>query len=598
MDQVPHPSWLRAPDFQIIYANEAYASAVGAPSRIAAVVRQSELGHGSLDPDGRSLARRTQRTGVEQTESATVVVGGTRRLFQFSETLLDTGWIAGRAQDMSAIDALQSDLMTHMEAHQEVLEQLRAGVAVFDGSRRLRFVNRAYAELWGLDYDWLNGNPLLTEILEVLRQKRRLPEVTDFAEFRRRMERRFQTLLEPEEQLVHLPDSRCFREVTAPHPLGGLLFVLEDVTDRLALETSYNSLIAVQRGVLDQLADGVAAFGTDGRVAVFNPALLRLLGFAEGQLDTGVHVGDLLDRLAPMIADADAWRTFRDSAAYAVTGQQPIRHRLFLTDGRALDIAFAPLSDGTVLMSARDITDTYNVERVLLERNAALEEANRLKTDFLANASYELRTPLTTISGFAELLQSQLSGPLNAVQHDYLDGVMHASDTLAALIDSILDVSLGEAGQWDFGTTEIALAPIVNSVAAVVRPQIETQGLTFDVRVSAGTPTMQADERRLRQLVFNLLSSAARHNRNGEKIDLSCSFDDRTIEIAARLYNSAGHFDHRVIQNELGLTLVQRLAELHGGRMTVTEREHGPVVIACRLPRRRPPLDQTGEPAA
>ena len=170
-----------------------------------------------------------------------------------------------------------------------------------------------------------------------------------------------------------------------------------------------------------------------------------------------------------------------------------MRQRLFLNDGRVLDVAFGPLSDASVLMSVRDITDTNNVERMLLERNAALEEANRLKTDFLANASYELRTPLTTISGFAELLESRLSGPLNPTQADYLAGISEASQTLATLIDSILDVSLGEAGQWDTVATNIALAPVINSVAAVVRPQMEAQGLTLEMSIAADVPTIQAD---------------------------------------------------------------------------------------------------------
>ncbi len=589
--QWPYPAWLRAPDLSLIRVNAAYARAVGAPDAVTAAVLGQELGQGQPGAAARSLADRARRTGVEQTESASAVVQGVRRLYQLTERPLGDGWIFGTAQDMSAIDALQSDLFTHMEAHQEVLEQLRAGVAVFDGERRLRFLNRAYADLWGLDYDWLAGNPLMSEVLEILRQKRRLPEVTDFADFRRRMERRFQTLVEPEERLIHLPDDRCFREVAAPHPLGGLLFVLEDVTDRLALESSYNTLIAVQRGILDQLADGVAAFGSDGRVRVFNPAFLHLLGFAESRFDAGLHIAELLDRLAPMAAQTDDWQRFREAAAYAVTGREAVSRRLFLADGRVLDMACAPLSDGSVLMRMRDITDTHNVERVLLERNAALEEANRLKTDFLANASYELRTPLTTISGFTELLQSDVGGQLTPTQRDYLTGIMEASDSLGALIDSVLDVSLGEAGQWDAGSAEIALAPVIHSVAAVVRPQIEAQGLALNIFTAPGLPTIQADERRLRQLVFNLMSSAARHNRGAAQIDLTCRAGPQWVEIAVGMHAPGYRPDHHIIENELGLTLVQRLAVLHGGRMFIDRTGPADARIVCQLPPRRRPLD-------
>lgn len=586
-EQWPHPAWLRAPDLRLMRVNAAFAQAVGAPDALTAVVRGLELAPADFGAAERRLAASVQRTGVEQTESVSVVANGVRLLYQLTERPAGDGWIAGIAHDMSAVDALQTDLLTHMEAHQEVLEHLQAGVAVFDGARRLRFVNRAYADLWGLDYRWLAGCPCMDEMLEILRQKRRLPEVTDFAEFRRRMERRFHTLLEPEEQLLHLPDGRCFREVAAPHPLGGLLFILEDVTDRLALERNYNTLIVVQRGILDQLADGVAAFGNDGRVTVFNPAFLRLLGFASSGFGTGVHIADLLDRLGLLADQSDDWERFREGAVFAVTGRETMAHRLTLADGRVLDIACAPLSDGSVLMRVRDFTDTFNVERVLLERNAALEEANRLKTDFLANASYELRTPLTTISGFTELLQSGIGGPLTPVQREYLTGIMAASGALGALIDSVLDVSLGEAGQWDAGVGDVALAPMIHSVAAVVRPQMEAQGLMLNIFTAPALPTIQADERRLRQLLFNLMSSAARHNRGAASVDLTCHADQDAIEIGVGMPPQGHRPDRHIIDNELGLTLVQRLAVLHGGSMAIERRGVAGARIVCRLPLQR-----------
>ncbi len=253
----------RGPDLRLIYVNRSYTDAVGQLDMTTALAAQSELGTGQLGTNGKALAKHVLRTAQEQTESISVIVNGARRLFQVTERPDAAGGSAGVAVDMTALDDAQSQLASHMSAHQEVLEQLRAGIAVFDGERRLRFVNRAYAEMWGLDHVWLNHGPTQNDIMERLRETRNLPEVIDFAEFRRHSDLRFSSVITPQEQLVHLPDTRCFREICAPHPLGGLLFVFEDVTDRLALERSYNTLIDVQRGILNQLADGIAAFGTD-----------------------------------------------------------------------------------------------------------------------------------------------------------------------------------------------------------------------------------------------------------------------------------------------------------------------------------------------
>ena len=308
---------------------------------------------------------------------------------------------------------------------------------------------------------------------------------------------------------MHLPDTRCFPEICAPHPLGGLLFVFEDVTDRLALERSYNTLIDVQRDILDQLADGIAAFGTDGRLTVCNPAFEQLTEPPAGAFNTNAHLSTILERLGGLSQEPEAWQAFSAANQRAFNDRDMARQRAHL----------------------RDVTDTYNVERVLMERNAALEETNRLKTDFLANASYELRTPLTTISGFAELLLEQIGGPITDQQQDYLEGILKASQTLAALIDSILDVSPGESGQLDMNAAEIALAPLLNSVVEVVRPQIEAKGATLSLEIEPSLGTIQADERRLRQLVFNLLSSTARLTANHAAIGVRCSGDPKTIEI-------------------------------------------------------------------
>lgn len=592
LDLIPNPAWLRNSDLSMAYVNRCYAMAVGQPDIAAALAAQQEMGVGQLGANGKALAKRALRTGHDQTESISVVVDGRRRLFQVVERPDGSGGTAGIATDMTALDEAQAQLASHMSAHQEVLEQLRAGIAVFDGERRLRFVNRAYAAMWGLDYTWLSHGPTLNDILERLRETRNLPEVIDFAEFRRLSDQRFSSVIAPQEQLVHLPDTRCFREICAPHPLGGLLFVFEDVTDRLALERSYNTLIDVQRGILDQLADGIAAFGTDSRLTVCNPAFERLTAKPMDGAASDTHLSAVLDRLGTLVQAGGGWEPIREAAQRAINARDITRQRVHLTDGRTIDLALGPLADGSVLMTVRDITDTHNVERVLMERNAALEETNRLKTDFLANASYELRTPLTTISGFAELLAEGVGGTVTDQQREYLDGILKASSTLTALIDSILDVSPGESGQLDLNAAEISLAPLLNSVVEVVRPQIEAKGASFHLDIEPGIGAIQADERRLRQLVFNLLSSTARLSANRGTIAVHCTGGAGTIRIQAEVQTTLSPSEVRAIESELTLTLVQRLTELHGGDMNITISGNEMVTISCDLNRKQPLQEQ------
>jgi len=598
LDRSPVAVWTRKPDHHLAYVNPAYARASGGADASSVLAEQRELGRGQLGMDGRSLARRVLRTGGEQTESISVVADGRRRLLQVTEYLLADGYIAGFAEDLTALDDAQAELASHIASHQEVLEQLRAGIAVFDADRRLRFFNRAYADMWGLDREWLTKGPTLSLILETLRENRRLPEVVDFGAFRRQLDQRFQKLIETREELLHLPDARCFREICAPHPLGGLLFVFEDVTDRLALERSYNTLIDVQRDILDRLADGIAAFGTNALLTVFNPAFRQLTYGDSDPPKSGDHFTTVLARIGRLARNQAEWEKFREAAQQAVNTREIVRQRIFFRDGRVLNAVLAPLADGSALMSIRDITDTFNVERVLLERNAALEEANRLKTDFLANASYELRTPLTTISGFAELLSNAVGGPVTAQQQEYLDGILRASETLAALIDSILDISFAEAGQLDINSGDIAIAPLLNSVAEVVRPQIASKGIELAIESAPSLGSVQADERRLRQLVFNLLSSAARLSTANSVITVFAHGNATFIFLEARVATTLGDGTLRALESELSLTLVQRLTELHGGRVEVASDDNQAVSIRCLLVRKRAMPDQSQRASA
>ena len=162
-----------------------------------------------------------------------------------------------------------------------MLESIHAAVAIYGADKRLNFFNSAFARLWALEEDWLAGEPSLDELLERLRERRRVPEYADFRAFKRQQIGMFTSLIEPESELMHLPDGRTLSMSVSPHPLGGLIFVYEDVTDRLALERSYNTLIEVQRETLDNLFEAIAVFGSDGRLKLHNPAYRRIWGLSE-----------------------------------------------------------------------------------------------------------------------------------------------------------------------------------------------------------------------------------------------------------------------------------------------------------------------------
>ena len=195
-----------------------------------------------------------------------------------TEMPLVGGGVIGYALDKTAIDETQGELKRHVRAHGDVLESLSTAVAIFNADGKLRFLNNEYFKQFGLEEEFLTSEPTLDEVLEALRERRRIPEYADFPKYKRELMRELFTLLHPMEELLHLPDGSTLRMVAAPHPLGGVTISYEDVTDTLRLERSYNTLIQVQRETLDHLYEGIAVFGSDGRLKLSNPAFARIWG--------------------------------------------------------------------------------------------------------------------------------------------------------------------------------------------------------------------------------------------------------------------------------------------------------------------------------
>ena len=151
------------------------------------------------------------------------------------------------------------------------------------------------------------------------------------------------------------------------------------------------------------------------------------------------------------------WDSYKARIIAHTTERSPSFNRLDRTDDTVLEWASVPLPDGATLMTYLDVTDSNNVELALRERNEALQEADRLKSEFISNVSYELRTPLNTIIGFSELLSAGFFGSLETRQAEYVQGIFDSSQHLLQLVNDILDLATIEAGHMrlDVGSFNI-----------------------------------------------------------------------------------------------------------------------------------------------
>ncbi|MBN8520404.1 MAG: PAS-domain containing protein [Alphaproteobacteria bacterium] len=591
LDALPLPLWRRGGDGKLLWSNQHYARLMGlTPAEV--IAQQKDLPCTPKDKalDHLTLSRKALETGETQGADFHAIIAGQRHLLHKKETPLPLSHATiGLALDRTEQEKIYTEMLRYQSANQQLLEQLRTAIAIFAADQRLEFFNSAFAALWSLDETWLHKKPKLGDILEKLREIRKLPEQSDFRRYKQGWLDLFTRLMEPFEDMMYLPDGSALRLLAMAHPMGGLMITFDDVTSRLELESSYNTLVAVQKETLDNLAEGVVAFGGDGRLRLYNPAFASLWHLNPEELDNTPHISRLAGFMARLFTAEEA-EGKKDILISHALNRTPQVARLLRRDGSLVEYATVPLPDGGMLVSYVDVTDNVRVENALREKNAALEAAEQLKTDFLANVSYQLRTPLSSIMGFAEILQHEYFGALNPKQKEYTTDIQSAGRRLVSLIDDILDLSTLEAGYMELHKTPIQVPELLRSVHNLTEDWAHKQKLMLQLNIPRDTTPLNGDERRIKQILINLIRNAITHTPAGGTVTLSATKTDqawilsvqdtgvgiapewlgRVFEPFERGTNGTITLDQNAPERGagLGLTLVKNIAELHGGRVT------------------------------
>jgi signal transduction histidine kinase len=600
---LPVPMWVRNNKLDLTWCNKTYAR-ICDDTAAAIVAEQKELpltGAVKTDMTQRILAQRAMAKLQPQSVRGHMIVDGQRRLYEITEVpLVQEKRVVGMALDVTKEEEWQASYDRLTASHREALEQLRTAIAMFDVDTRLEFYNSAYEQLTGMSGTWLDAKPKMIEIIEKMRELRKLPEQADYKQFKQNWLNKFTTLLEPYEEMQYLPDGSVVRMIVVPRPMGGLLLTLEDVTSRLQLETSYNTLIAVQEETMDALAEGIAVFGEDGRVRLSNEAYARMWNIPAADMTGSPHIMHLVER-ARAFFDARDWTQVKQIVMGNALEREPRKGRLQRNNGTVLEYSVVPLPDGNILNAYFDITDTVKVEQALMEKNAALEEAERLKTDFLANVSYQLRTPLNAIMGFAEMLNQQYFGKLNDRQLEYTASMIEAGQRLVSLVNDILDLSTIEAGYLKLYPAQVRLRGLIEQVVQLTEEWARKQRLDMLIDCPDDRLTITADERRLKQVLLNLISNAINYSPNGGRVTISAKRQGDWVMLgvrdtgmgipAADLERVFTPFEkihskkiHRRSGAGLGLALVRSIVVLHGGDVTIESKEGAGTFVVCKLP--------------
>ena len=602
LTDLPVPIYRRDSNLAMNWCNEAYAKLVD--TTVAEVIAAGgiEIETPLAPNQGKALAKAAREAGEQASESRHFVVGGQRRTLEITEVPSADGvHITGFVHDITRVEEAQVELSRHIDAHAEVLNNLSTAISIYGPDKCLSYSNTAFAELWQLDEEWLNDGPTHGEILEELREGRRIPEQTDFPAYKQSFMRLYTDLLETREDVIYVPDGRVLRQVISPHPFGGLFFLAEDITDSLVLERSYNTLIAVQQETLDNLYEAVAVYGGDGRLKLANSAFARIWQLDEAVVQGEPHISEVVDAIRTTLPESRDWPKLRETLIAQATSRESMTGRMRRRDGAVIDFANVALPDGNALFTYMDVTDSVNVETALMDRNEALEAADRLKSEFLANVSYELRTPLNVIIGFAEVLSNEFFGTLNARQKEYTADILHSSNQLLDLINNILDLASVEAGQMGLEVGLFDVHEALENVMTLAREPASRQKLNVVLDCPADFAAIEGDERRIKQVMYKLLSNALKFSDPGGRITVGALRRDDMVGLyVADNGNGIGISEvdqHRVFEKfqqaapadrqrsvGLGLSLVKNFVELHGGRVELKSALGKGTRVTCLLP--------------
>lgn len=593
LDVIPDPAWMRDGEGRLSWVNVAFARAVEAKDPSDAVVRALEL----LDQAARGAAESARASGTPWIARSTAVVAGARHVLHIVD-VPGEGCSAGIAIDLSELEAAKAELEALTASHARTLDQLSTAVAIFDRSKRLVFHNAAYRKLWSLDATFLEQHPFNGEVLDRLRAQGQLPEQVDYRAWRLSQMAAFHAT-EPMESPWYLPGGRTLRAVTNPNPNGSVTYLFDDVTERYHLESKYNALIRVQGETLDSLKEAVAAFGTDGRIKLFNPAFADVWRLDPTLLADQPHVDAIATLCGPLCGDDEDWGLIRAAVVGLPEERRNFDKRLTRRDGTVLDMMAVPLPDGATLVTFTNVTASVNVENVLKERNKALLDAEKIRNDFVHHVSYELRSPLTNIIGFVQLLGDRSVGSLNPRQQEYAGYVTKSSAALLAIINDILDLATIDNDAMSLSLEDVDIRETMAAAAEGVQDRLPDAGIDLRLVALDGIGAFQADGKRIRQILFNLLTNAIGFSSTGQTVTLAAlrradqivfkvtdqgrgMSREQLEQVFDRFHTETVGSRHRGVG--LGLAIVQAFINLHNGQVLIDSAPGEGTTVTCIFP--------------
>ena len=352
-------------------------------------------------------------------------------------------------------------------------------------------------------------------------------------------------------------------------------------------------------GALENSREAVVLVDADDRIVIANSRLADFFPTVAPQLATGMSFTEAFRQVEQLAGPAEASEADPDAADGTPSS---FERELRLSDGRWLRISRSPLQEGGFFLVISDFSDVKEREERLTEARRQAEAASEAKSTFLANMSHELRTPLNAIIGFSDVMANEVLGELNPSYVQYAHDIRQSGGHLLDIISSVLDLSKSEAGKLTLSCSTVDLSEIIKASVTMMRDQCSRAKLTLFAVLPPDPIEAQGDPAKLRQVVLNLLSNAAKFTDTGGTITVSAAATDGAAVIRVTdngigmsseeipiALSAFGQIDSRLARRYegtgLGLPLSKAIVELHGGGITIDSAPGKGTSVTVTLPR-------------
>ncbi len=601
IEAAPIPMWHRRPDMRLHFVNHAYVNAVGANDSLHVVEEGLEL----LEPEnGKSpsdWAAEAAAADVRRERVVSTTLNGERRQLRVFDIPLGQSGVAGLAIDVQDLIDARSEVRALSEAQRDLLNMMSAGVAQFDARHGLSFANLPFQSLFTFRDQWLSEKPEFAGVLDRMRENGKVPEVRDFPAWRQEREDWFRSS-DPTEENWLLPDGTHLRVLAQPIPDGGLLMIFEDRTEQAQLASARDILLRVRTATFDNLFEAIAVFSADGRLSIWNRLFAETWELNDDLLLQHPRLDELLPSLARHLQKPSQISILDELIRTTSSNRERHKSKAVFADGRMFQIATIPLPDGNTLFTMLDMSNNLKIEQALRDRNSALQEADAIKGKFLANMSYEFRSPLTSISGFADLLKAGIAGELSDQAKEYVDAILQSADRLSDQINTVLDYSQIEAGALPLACEQTDVPTLVAQIVDSKAEMAQAAEVDLQVDLDNGAGEMVLDPKRITQAVGQVLDNAIRYSNSGGQVLMLARWQGDALELVVSddgpgmreadvlRVSSDNAVPKRLDSNGsitqgLGLPLARQIIESHGGTLQLHSAPGEGTTVIMVLPR-------------